>query len=116
MMHDATLFTILVPLDGVRSFEPFVTRFLTRVATAWSSFGASFDSQNQNIMVLKRSNRSLIGSMNEAKWLLEGDVIHHLESTGQVDWIEAERQMNNVPYSALEEHFPIKALRRLLGA
>jgi len=114
MTHDATLFTFLVPLEGIRSFEPFVTQFLERVAAIWSSFGASFDPQNQNVVALKRSNRSLIGSMNEAKWLMEGVVIQSLESVGSVDWAVVEHQMNAVPYSVLKYARPFDELRKSL--
>lgn len=114
MMHDATLFTFLVPLEGIRSFEPFVVRFLDRVAAIWSSLGASFDPQNQNVVALKRSNRSLIGTMNEAKRLLGGDMIHSLENIGTLNWTIVEHQMNEVPYSVLKYRRPIDALRKLL--
>ena len=116
MMHDATLFMFLVPLEGIRSFEPFVIRFQDRVAAIWSSVGASFDSQNQNVVALKRSNRSLIGTMNEAKWLLEGDVIQALENFRAVDWAVVEHQMNEVPYSVLKYRRPLDALRESLMA
>ena len=116
MMHDATLFSVLVPLDNIRSFEPFVIRFLARVAQTWKRFGSSLDPTNQNLVVMKRTNRSIIGSMNEAKWLLEGDVIQSLEKHGSVDWTDIERQMNEVPYSALSYRRPVDALGTLLAS
>ena len=116
MTHDATLFTFLVPLEGIRSFEPFVTQFLERVAAIWSSFGASFDPQNQNVVALKRSNRSLIGSMNDAKWLLENVMIQSRESGDPVNWAEIEHHMNEVPYSVLKYRRPIDAIRESFQA
>ena len=114
LMNDASLYTILIPAKGLTSLEAFLKAFLPRVADAWQQFGAEFDSQNQEFVVLKRANRSLIGSMNDA---IQAAKFHHYyaqqkhEGYGDMD---IETRLNMVLYKALAYETPSRLLQKLL--
>ena len=114
MMHDASLAVIIVPLKGVRRFEEFLLSFLRSEAELWKTLGATFDEANQNVLVLRRSNRSLIGSLNNAKQFIEFTVVDQLDDSKPIDWNEAQRFINQTPFAVIGYEFPLKKLEHLL--
>ena len=70
MMHDVSLATIIVPLRAVCRFDEFLPRFLDRIGPLYQSVDGSINPANQSILVLRRTNRRLIGSMNNTKQLI----------------------------------------------
>jgi len=115
VMNDASLSTIIIPLKGVRNFEVFLPLVLARVAAFLAKHGAAFDTCNQSVIILPRSNRSLIGTMNEAKFLIQDSVEHKLTLAGDIDWDALESRLNETPYSRIGYATPDKRLRELLA-
>ena len=115
MMHDASLATIIVPLKGVRSFEMFLPIFLPRVAEMLGSVGRIFDPANQNVVVLRRNNRSLIGSMNNVKELIDFTMFDQIEKGVPIDWNKAEHFINHTPFSLIDYEMPTEKLASLIA-
>ena len=114
MMHNASLVTLIVPLKGVRRFVEFLPLFLQGVAELWMAVGATFDPANQQMIILRRTNRSLIGSMNNAKELLDFTVFDQMERGESIDWNEAQALINGTPFSAIDYDLPLEKLATLL--
>lgn len=114
MLHDASLATIIVPLKGVRRFEDFLLMFLQNVAELWELLGGSFDAANQAVLILRRNNRSLIGSLNNAKQLIGFTVADQMEAGEPIDWKEAQRFINQTPFAVIDYQSPLKRLELLL--
>ena len=108
-MHDATLYTLVIPVTGVKTFGDFWRLFLLRVAETWAAYGAEFDAANQTVVVLPRTDRTRIGSMNDAvrgfRWNgAQGDALESLEAAA-----------NRTPYKAIDYAYPADLLERMLG-
>jgi hypothetical protein len=114
MMNDASLFTILMPARGLTSIDSFLKAFLPRVAQVWHRFDAEFDDQNQQVIVLKRTNRSLIGSMNDAIQATKFHFEYIREEVHEFGPIDIEERLNMVPYKALRYKAPCELLPELL--
>lgn len=115
MMNDASLYTILMPARGLTSIDSFLKAFLPRVAQVWHRFDAEFDDQNQQVIVLKRTNRSLIGSMNDAIQATKFHFEYIREESHDFGPIDIEERLNMVPYKAREYMAPFELLPKLLG-
>ena len=102
------------PLKSIRKFEEFIAAFLKRAAARFADQGGQLDSENQTVIVLSRSDRSLIGTMNEAKFILGNRIFGDLEGGGDIDWDRVEGYMNEVLYSRIEYDRPSDRLRKLL--
>jgi len=115
VMHDASLWPILVPMQPRMSYETFLSALLFHIAASYAAFGASFDYANQTVLVTKRSNRRVIGSMNEALLMIkyEAEAMHREQ--GAVDWPALVANIAHTPFSAVEGHFPDRQFAKLLG-
>lgn len=101
VMNDATLYTFIFPVTGVKDFAEFWTSLLGRIAETWMRFGADFDPQNQSVIVLPRANRSLIGSMNDAVKLIRlYDECARCDGV-ELDLLEMEQRSNETPYKSI---------------
>ena len=114
-MHDASLWPIVLPLAGCKRYENFLQALLFHIEASYLSVGGRFDRTNLIVITAKRSNRSIIGSMNEAKFLLGHLVGGMMEASGAVDWAAARDQLAQTPFTAVEGHFPDKRFARLAG-
>lgn len=109
------LYTLVMPARGLTSIESFVGVFLPRVVEVWQRFGADFDPDNQEMIVLKRSNRSLIGSMNDAiKAVRFFDHYDRVDRPGYKS-MEIQERLNKLPYKAIDYESPDRLLPKLLG-
>jgi len=115
VMNDTSLSSIIIPLKGVRDFEVFLPLMLARVAELFVQHGKGIDPKNQSVIILPRSNRSIIGTMNEAKYLVQDGISCDLEHVGEVDWESLENELNETPYSRIDYDTPDKRLRKLIG-
>ena len=115
MMHDASLATIIIPLKGVRHFEVFLPIFLRRISEMLGSRGRIFDPTNQNVVVLRRNNRSLIGSMNNVKELIDFTMFDQMEKGEPIDWNKAEHFINHTPFSLIDYELPGEKLAALIA-
>ena len=115
VMHDASLWPILVPLQPRLSYEPFLSALLLHIAASYAAFGASFDYSNQTVLVTKRSNRRLIGSMNDAMFFVKNQAESMQREQGAVDWPAIVAHVARTPFSSVEGHFPDRRFAELLG-
>lgn len=115
MMNDATLWAVLIPATGVTTLEKLLSVFLGRIAEVWKAHGAAFDPLNQQFIFLSRSNRSLIGSMNEAIFQVRCEEEMAREGNRPVDWTEMETRLNRMPYGAMKYAYPREMLAAALA-
>jgi len=115
MMNDASLYTILLPAKGLTSIDSFLKAFLPRVAEVWQRHGSDFDPNNQEVVVLKRANRSLIGSMNDAIKAVEFYAVYDREDHPGYTPMDIEERLNMVPYKTIGYQSPDRWLPKLLG-
>jgi hypothetical protein len=114
-MNDATLCTILIPVEDSMDFPQVVHALLCRIDGIWPELGLAFDETAESVIVLPRSNRALISSMNEAirciKWR---DEIAFTENyLLDLEFLEA--GVNEMPYKALSYDSPNSVLAELRG-
>ena len=74
-----------------------------------------FDAANQSVVVLRRNNRSLIGSLNNVKELIDFTMFDQMEKGVPIDWNEAEHFINHTPFSMIDYEMPMKKLASLIG-
>lgn len=116
MMNDASFWSIILPATGLTTLEKLLPVFFDRVAEVWSANGVDFDAANQSVLFFLRSNRSLIGSMNDAIRMIRFADEHARDAGEEMDWPNMENDLNGMPYGALPDTFPDVALAKLLGA
>ena len=115
MMHNDSLATVIIPLRGIRRFEEFLPLFSRKVNQLLKTFGASIDEANQNVLVLRRTNRPVIGSLNDAKQLIEFGVIEQLDNREPLGWDKAAEFINHTPFSLIDQRTPSEALANLIS-
>jgi hypothetical protein len=115
MMNDASLYTLLMPARGLTSIDSFLKEFLPRVAEVWQRYDATFDARNQEVIVLKRTNRSLIGSMNDAIHATKFHYSYTRNETHSFGPTTIEERLNMVPYKAIQYSAPFQLLPKLLA-
>jgi hypothetical protein len=103
VMHDASMWPILMPLKACPTYEAFLASLLRIIQQAYLSHGVSFDVANQNIIVTKRSNRSFIGYMNDAKFHL--DVMACQNRDAPPDWPSILCDIARLPFNAKGVYF-----------
>jgi hypothetical protein len=111
MMNDLTLKTIVLPLKGVKCFDQFLPVFLQRVAVVMNRRREIVNTQNLTVMVMGRSNRRLIGSMNEAKLMIREEAEAQRLSNEKPDYFALELAINDCPFSILKYRTPDEALK-----
>jgi len=110
-MNDATLYMIILPATGLKGFPALWVVLLERIYELWRRHGAELDPANHTVVALNRTNRSLIGSMNDAINLMrfrKGDA-------EELDLPELERLSNTTPYKANGYEHPERLLAVALG-
>jgi hypothetical protein len=115
VMHDASLWPIILPLEGCKRYEDFLALLLYHVEASYLATGGQFDRGNLTVVTTRRSNRRIIGSMNEAKRLLAHLVSAMFERSGDVDWSAARHQLAQTPFFAVEGLFPAKRFAQLVA-
>lgn len=116
MMHDATLWSVIIPATEVTTLPKFLGIFLGRVAEIWASHGATFDPANQDLIFFPRSNRPLIGSMNDAVSMMHLAERLAVEEKKTLDWGELEDHLNRTFYKAIGRARPRDLMADLLKA
>lgn len=115
-MHDASLWPILIEAKGITKLEDLLPLFLERVMELFRAHGHAFDNQNQSVVFLGRSNRSLIGSMNDVIQLMKLRAEEIRSDGGKVDWLGFEAWIADTPFSAIGYQSPLGRLREILAA
>ena len=114
-MHDASLWPILIEVKGVTKLEVLLPLFLERVMDLFRAHEHVFDNQNQSVIFMSRSNRSLIGSMNDAIQLIRIHVEEIRGEGGEVSWLGLDSCIMDTPFSAIGYQSPLDRLRDLLA-
>jgi hypothetical protein len=115
VMNDASLYTFVIPATGVKGFTDFWRRLLGQITELWWRHGAEFDADNQTVILLRRTDRSLIGSMNDAVKLIRFHDELARKSGEELDLMEMERRSNATPYSSLGFNNPGRLMKQMLG-
>lgn len=115
-MNDASLSMVVVPLKGVRTFEQFLPAFLERAARVFKAAGGFLETRNQTVIVLRRSDRQLIGTMNDARRHARYEIEYRRAQDADVDWDAVEDELNQVPFSATDYVPPKEELARVLAS
>jgi hypothetical protein len=115
LMNDATLYAIIIPAKGLTTLPALLKVLLAHISDLWARHGATFDPENQTVIVLPRTNRSLIGSMNEAVKCLRffHDVPEFAGPPFDLSRIEA--RLNDTFYKAINQERPGRLLPKLLA-
>ena len=113
-MNDATLFAIIIPLKTIKNFDEFLLLFIDRVNTLFAQWGRKIDTANQSALVLMRSDKSLISSMNDAKFIAKERAEYDFTLNGYVDWAAVEAELNEMPYSRIGYQSPNAMLSKLI--
>jgi len=92
----------------------FLPLMLARVAGLFGKHGLPFDASNQTVMILPRSNKSLIGAMNEAKLIIRDRCSYDMGHVGEINWQDLEKELNETPYSRIGMDTPDIRLKKLL--
>ena len=111
---DESLSSIIIPLKGVKTFEVFLPLMFEREAKLFGKHGLSFDASNQQVIIVPRSNRSLIGTMNEAKLLIQDSVYCDCDHVGVIDCESLEHSLNETPYSRIGYDTPDMRLQKMI--
>lgn len=114
VMNDATLYTLILPVAGVKGFPDLWLKLLGRIGEVWTRHGVDFDPNNQAVVLLSRTNRSLIGSMNDATLLIRIYDDDAREEKAELDLMEMEARSNQTPYKVLEYGSPERRMAEAL--
>ena len=112
-MHDASLFTLILPTAGMKGFDGFLMRLIERIAEEWTRYDLPFDPDNQTVMVVRRSDKSRIGSMNDAINLIRFYHERARDNGTDLNLSDMERRSNETPYKTLGYNNPMEKLRSL---
>lgn len=115
VMHDASLWPIIIDLKDCRTYEVFLKALLINIEMSYALVGKDFDGANVTVMATKRSNRSIIGTMNNAIYLTTRRVEADMEAGTQINWAQVQSDLTRTPFMSLEGFFPDKAWARLAG-
>lgn len=113
-MHDATLYTLILPVSGIKGFPEFRPKLLRRIGEIWMRHGADFDPDNQTVIMLSRTNRTLIGSMNDAIQLIHFYDLDARDEKRELDMEKMEVRSNQTPYKALKYQWPERLMAEAL--
>jgi hypothetical protein len=102
-------------VTGVKGFPELWMRMLGRIAEVWMKHGAEFDPNNQTVIILPRTDRSLIGSMNDAVAMIRFHDDLAKSERVELDLSDMERRSYMTPYKALGYGRPDRLLARMLG-
>jgi hypothetical protein len=115
-MNDASLSIVVVPLKGVRTFEQFLPAFLERAARLFKAAGGFLETRNQTVIVLRRTDQQLIGTMNDAQRNARYEIEYRRAQDAGVDWDAVEDELNQIPFSAIDYILPNDELARVLAS
>lgn len=114
-MNDATLYMLIIPVTGVKGFAGIWLKLLERIGEVWERHGATFDHENQTVIVLPRTNRSLIGSMSDAINLMRFRNEDAICDGEELSLEKLEKLSNRTPSKAIGFEYPEYLLARALG-
>ena len=114
VMNDATLYTMILPATGMKGFTDFWVALMHRMGELWAKHGLDFEEKNQTVLMLARTNRTLMGTMNEVIRLIRYTFEERMEGKGELDLGEREEYANRTPYKAIGYDDPAGVMARAL--
>jgi hypothetical protein len=111
VMNDMTLYAMIIPLERM-TFDEFVLRFFKRILVEWDLRGMALNETDLSVLVLKRSNRQLIGCMNNAAQHL-AVLADRRELKDK--WTRIEIILNDTPFALLANKSPDESMDLLIG-
>lgn len=105
VMHDASQWPILIPIEGCRTYEKFITLLMIMLGGNCRACNKPFDHENQQILLTRRTNRTLIGYMNDAKRCASFTAEAQLEANGTINWSQIIHSLANTPYRSKDGFF-----------
>jgi hypothetical protein len=100
VMHDASQWPLLIPIEGCGTYEEFLQLLMVVMAGNYLAFDKPFDHANQEIILTRRTNRTLIGYMNDAKRCAELKAIIHIQDRGAINWSDITASLSKTPYNS----------------
>ena len=113
LMNDATLYCHIIPAKGLTRFPVLLKVILPLISDVWAKHGRTFDPDNQSVIVLPRTNRALIGSMNDAMRILRYYHEDAKDAGSELDLGRVMGSLNMMPYKALGFDSPGERMRKL---
>lgn len=110
LMNDLTLYALIIPIDHKLRFDDFALRFFKRILVEWDLRGKALSEKDLSLVVLKRSNRSLIGCMNDAAIRLRVLVDDRERENERINWTRFEIILNDTPFALLNNSSPDDAM------
>lgn len=98
VMHDASQWPLLIPIKSCGTYEKFIGVLLVSMAGSYQAIDEPFDHENQEIIITRRTNRSLIGYMNDAKRCADAMATMQLGSEGTIHWGKITHSLEGTPY------------------
>ncbi len=118
--HDATLYSVFVPGLKKPEFEQLDEVFGQRLfkALLWDEFPQvqierMLDAA-RSICCTRSNNRSVLGSMNDIRYHIEGEVAHAGGLEG-VDLADLHHRLNRILFSAIGYRYPVERLQECLA-
>ena len=113
LMNDASLAMVVIPLKGITTFDQLLGIFFQRAARLFADAGGVLETGNQTVIVLRRSDRSMIGTMNAAKEHARFAIEVALE---EIEWDKLEDRLNGRPFATLDYACPKDELPRAISS
>ena len=113
VMHDASLWPIIIPLQECPTYHTFLKALLIHIELSYAFVGREFDGADVTVVATKRCNRSIIGSMNNAIYLVTSRVEGAMTAGEEINWSDIQSDLSQTPFMSLEGFFPYKAWARV---
>jgi hypothetical protein len=115
MMNDASLWTLLIPATGVTTLAALLPVIMERVDGFKALHGLRNDPPDLSVLFLPRTNRSLIGSMNDTVFRIQVAEEMARDRGEPMDWAAMEAHCATVPFGALGYDSPSKRMAKLVA-
>lgn len=118
--HDATLFSVFVPGLKKPEFEQLDEVFGQRMfkALVWDEFPQMLIERMldaaRSIRFTRSNNRSVLGSMNDIRYHIEGEVVR-AGGLERVDLADLHHRLNRILFSAIGYRYPVERLHEHLA-
>jgi len=116
--HDSTLFSLFVPGVAKPDFRHLPDMFGQALFRTMRQFDfsqpqiESMLDRSRNVQVGRTNNRSVLGSMNDMKQMIEFAVFDN-GGLGETDIFDLIRMLNHTSYKAIGYNFPVEKMQEL---
>ena len=117
-VNEKTLLTIFIPLVPKKSvierFRNSLFNELLRLGVPEENVIIELDNYNTCNLSTK-TDRSVLGSINDLAWHYKTKLIRQFGETGEIDLLNAQILLNNIPHVKREKSFPDYYVQELFG-